>query len=102
MNKVNEGSTSYHPIAFFDANEMPLSPSAIRYRVSDSKGVALVPWTNHDVNIDFITVSATTNTIDANSGTKRVLTVEATHGTAEKITTELVYELVNLIGFPGV
>lgn len=94
---INEGSTSYHSLAFTDKDGAAVSPSALRYRVTSGTGTDLVPWETIDAGSTEIEISATVNTIGAN-GNKRFLTVEATHNGGDKITAELEYTIKNLTG----
>jgi hypothetical protein len=94
---VNEGSTSYHAITITDADGAPVTPEALRYRLMAAEGVEIIAWTALAVDATEIEVDAADNII-GETGSKRFLTLEATHNGGDKITSELEYKIVNLKG----
>ena len=95
---VNEGATSSHSISFFDSDGSAVVPESLRYQVSDGS-VFSIQWTTIANSTAEIKISATINTIGI-GGNERYLTVEATHNGGDKITSEVVYTLVDLKGVP--
>lgn len=95
---VNEGSTSYHAIAFFDKDGVSVVPESLRYHVTDGTA-EVVPWTTIAAGATEIEISATANTIGSGAS-KRYLAVEATHNGGDKITNEALYYLSDLMGVP--
>ena len=96
---VNEGSTSTHAISFTGADGLPVTPESLRYRVTAGPEIDVVAWATIANNSTSIEISATSNTIGT-TGSKRYLTVEATHNGGDKITSEIAYSLVDLKGVP--
>ena len=97
MARVNEGSTSYHALAFYGADGLEANPEAIRYRLTADGGAELIPWTALGLDCRLIEISAELNTIGG-IGAKRYLIVEATHNGGDKITQELGYTIFDLRG----
>jgi hypothetical protein len=98
MDNINEGSTSYHNLVILGYDGVPIVPDLLRYKVLGSFGGIIVDWTVIDSDTEQIVLSATINTISNTHGAKRYLTIEATHDTTSKITSEICYEIVNLKG----
>jgi hypothetical protein len=94
---VKEGSTSYHAITITDADGAPVTPEALRYRLMAAEGVEIVAWTPLAVDATTIEIDAENNII-GDTGSKRFLTLEATHNGGAKITEEEEYKIVNLKG----
>jgi hypothetical protein len=102
MDNINEGSTSYHNLVILGYDGIPIIPDLLRYKVLGSFGGAMLDWTIIDPSSEQIIISATINTISNTHGAKRYLTIEATHDTTSKITSEICYEIVNLKGIPAI
>jgi hypothetical protein len=98
MYTINEGSTSYHNIAIHGYDGSIITPDLLRYKITDGFKVTITDWTVIDNDTDQISISPTINTISTTHGKLRYLTVEATHNTTDKITSEVCYEITNLIG----
>lgn len=97
---INEGTTTYHALAFFDAAGDPVTPEALRYRLTRNNGVELIAWTALPADTTEIEIPAAMNLITtAAPGRRRHLTVEATHDGGKIITEELDYYLRDLRGY---
>jgi hypothetical protein len=96
---VNEGSTSYHALDIRSAAGAVVVPEVLRYRLTAGEGIDIVPWTPLSTAAVEVEISAESNIIGT-IGKKRYLTVEATHGGGDKITSELEYSIVDLKGMP--
>ena len=96
---INEGSTSYHSIAIVDQNGALVVPQSLRYRLKASSIDIIQDWTSIPTDSTEIVVTPEQNTIGP-AWKERFLTVEATYNNGQKITSEIGYTLVDLVGYP--
>ena len=94
---IEEGTTSRHPLTITMASGAPATPESIRYRLMAGVGKQITGWTVVDPLDTELTISALENTIGPD-GAKRYLTIEVTHNGGEIITSELEYQLNDLVG----
>lgn len=94
---VQEGSTSYHSLAFTGKDGEVIIPEALRYQLQDGADNVLIEWTVLPTNTIEIEIAAEHNLIGPGSK-DRVLTVEVTHNGGRKITKDLRYGIWDLHG----
>jgi len=105
MDKFKENTDTHHYFAPEDVNGLPVTPSALRYRVmgfNSEEGpgalvTELLPWTTLATSVREIVVPAAMNIIGT-TGASRHVCIEVTHNGGEKITHEIVYLIENLKG----
>jgi len=101
---VNEKSAAWLNLSFFDNNNLPTIPTAIRYRVDClSSGTAVSDWEDVAPNTSVsIKIASELNVIfDPTYTTEtRRITVEASHGVGDLQTEEFDYNVVNLRKYP--
>lgn len=97
---INEGTTTYHALQLLDADGDPVTPEALRYRLTGDNGVELIAWTALPAETTEIEIPGARNLITTTvPGRRRHLTVEATHDGGKIITEELDYYLRDLRGY---
>lgn len=106
LQEVNEQSTCYIDISFFDRNGDPIVPDSAEYWISDKQSSTIlkertaIPGLSETVMIE---VEPTTNSLlSQNSGTEtRVVTVYALLVNGGSLHSEFQYRIVNLRDVPG-
>lgn len=101
MPVVAEGSQSVHGLLFADEAGEPVTPEALRWRLSAGDGTAIVDWTEIAATTSEILVEPEHNLVSAALGLRRWLLVEAQHHGGEVIAAELRYTLRDLRGYPN-
>jgi hypothetical protein len=107
MNTVNERSTAYLTIAFFDPGKVPVTPAAVEYRIDDyDSGAEIRAGTTVTTGSSVqITLTPTDNMLVNNYAEfeRRRVTVIAFYGEDDQQTAEYVYSITNLrhVPFPN-
>lgn len=95
---IKEGTTSYFKLDFYSPDNIPIQPSQLRYKISSSDKIELIPWTTISPNTTQIKISSANNMIGTN-GTRRFFTVEATYNNGDDVIYgELEYYLTAIKG----
>jgi hypothetical protein len=101
-NQVNESSTAYLTVTFFDKNNIMVAPVSATYKIHDvlsgSQILAATPISPIAEQVE-ITLTPTDNTmVNAHSSNeKRRVTVEAIYGQDDGVNAAFVYEVKNLV-----
>ena len=104
MNIVREASVCTIRARFFDDNDIPATPSSVRWTLRDvTNGRLLQDWTSITATSDTveITVPAQLNVINNNRRQyqEHALSVQANVGDTEQYTDEVRYKVKNLRAF---
>ncbi len=97
---VNENSTSYLTVTFYDESSEPVTPDSITWKVHDkSTGTELQPATSVPVGTSVeLVISPTINRIlnSIHKEETRVVTVETTYGSTQQFNADYEYSVKNL------
>lgn len=104
MNIVKESSACTVRARFFDENDLPATPTTVRWRLRDvTNGRVLQEWATISASspIVEITVPASLNAIsnDRKQYQEHALSVQADTGDTEQYTDEVRYKVQNLSAF---
>ena len=99
MSGVNEGSTSYHTVTFYDVDGNLITPDSITYTLLDASENTLVDWTSVVPGSSVeIQITGANNTISSTTGKKRKLTVKGVNPDSTVITEEENYTINSFSG----
>lgn len=93
---INDGSTSYHTITFYDEDGSEVNPTTTEYKLLNSDKEIMTNWTSFAGNE--VQVSASDNTVTVANGNRRYLTVRGTNGDSTVVTKEITYTIDDLTG----
>lgn len=101
MNTVNEGSTAYLTVAFFDEDGDALAPTSATWQVHDVRSGQVMQAEASIAPISAsvtLTVPPAANAIvtAANERETRRVTIKAAYGTGQAINAQYDYEVINL------
>jgi hypothetical protein len=104
VDTVNEGSTCVVTASFADETGAAVTPSSVRYRITDDTSRTVVAgWTSLSVSgpsVDIEITPAQNAIIGASAAERRTVTVECTYGSGRKAVAEYRYVLKNLQALP--
>lgn len=102
MQRVNEGSRLRITATLLDPDDVPTTPTTLRYRLDcDTTGTVLIDWTDATAASTLeVVVAANSNRIinTRNLVERKVFTVEANGGTDDEFTDDVTYEVRNMTG----
>lgn len=99
---VNEGSTAWLDVSFFDSAGAASTPSAVSYSIVDGRTGAVVRAATSVTPASIVTITLTPADndilVEGSVGEERLVTVTATHGAGDVKTEEYRYQVRALRG----
>ena len=94
---LNEGSSFYYTVNFTDIEGNPILLEALQYRLVDSKGLELLPWTTIAPETSTIIIPGNLNVLSRSARPRR-LTLRAEYNGGDNLTDEIQYIIKDLVG----